>query len=295
MGPGHSHAPSGLGRSFAIASGLNVLFIVVELVSGVLADSTALLADAAHNLTDVLGLALAWGASALSARHPTESHTYGLRKTTILAALANALLLLMTVGGVAWESIERLSSGRTVSADVVLYVALVGVAINGFSAALFAKGAKHDINLRGAFLHLLVDAAVSLSVVFVGLMLMFRPEWSWLDSAASLAISGVILLGTWQLLKDSLHLSMDGVPPGVDLMAIRGYLESVPEVLTLHDLHVWALSTSETALTVHLVVEPPTRVALVSEIEKALREHYAIRHTTIQVDSPSLAADCHTC
>ncbi len=293
----HHHAPpdGSVGRAFAIATGLNVSFVAVEAVFGVLTNSTALLADAAHNVGDVLGLVMAWVASAMARRKPSSQRTYGLRKTTVLAALANAVLLLVAVGGVSWEALMRFATPQPIPGKTVLIVAAIGVVINGASAVLFARGAHDDANLRGAFLHLLADAAVSVGVVFVGAVLLLYPTWLWLDPLVSLVISAVVAWGTWRLLRTALHLSLDGVPQQVDITAIRACLERLPGVTAVHDLHVWAMSTSETALTAHLVVDERTVLDLAGQAGRQLEEHFGIAHCTIQLDTPSQAEDCHVC
>jgi cobalt-zinc-cadmium efflux system protein len=278
-----------------IAVALNLLFVGVETIAGLAANSTALVADAAHNLGDVLGLALAWGALLLSRRSPTARHTYGLRKTTILAAVANALLLLMVSGGVAWEAVQRFSEPRPILTTVVMGTAAVGVVINSASAALFLRQARRDANIRGALLHLVSDAAVSAGVVVAGAVLYWRPSWTWVDGAASIAIAVVILYGTWALLRDAVHLSVDGVPQGIELAQVRKFLRELPGVMALHDLHVWAMSTSEVALTAHLVVERPGNSELVANASAELHRRFGIHHSTIQLDSPETASDCQPC
>lgn len=270
-------------------------FVVVEAVYGVLSHSTALLADAAHNLSDVLGLGLAWGASAMARRRPSSRHTYGLRKTTVLAALANGMLLLTALGGVAWEAIQRFSEQTAIPGKTVMAVALVGVLINGVSAALFVSRAKTDVNVRGALVHLLTDAAVSVGVVVVGAVLILRPNWLWLDPAVSLAISAIVAVATWQLLRDAVHLSLDGVPPGIDVSQVLGALEALPGVVAVHDLHIWALSTSETALTAHLVIDTSAPPELAAMASQTLDHGFGIEHSTLQLDTPEQAADCHSC
>ncbi|MGB1012785.1 MAG: cation diffusion facilitator family transporter [Nannocystaceae bacterium] len=276
-------------RAFAIATGLNLVFVVVEFVYGMLAESMALVADAAHNLGDVAGLLLAWGASVLARRRPTSDRTYGYGKATILAALANALLLVASVGAVFWEALGRLSTPREVDALTVVAVATVGVVINGIGVALFAHG-HEDVNVRAAFLHLAADTVVSGGVVVTGLVLMVW-NWAWLDPTVSLAISLVILYTSWSLLRDSFNLSMDAVPRGVDIDAISGFLHEQPGVLDVHDLHVWAMSTNENALTAHVVAELATdRGTLLHDIDNAMRERFQICHSTIQIEPPDAGA-----
>ncbi len=294
-GHGHGHEHAVTGRTFALATALNVGFVVVEAAYGVIAHSTALLADAAHNLSDVLGLGLAWGAAAMARRKPTSRHTYGWKKTTVLAAVANAMLLLVALGGVAWEAVGRFTEARPIAGSTVLTVAAIGVVINGLSAALFMRGADKDANVRGAYLHLVADAAVSVGVVVVGAILIWQPTWLWLDPAVSLAISVVVAFGTWQLLSESLNLSVDGVPEGIDLSQVRETLEALPGVVAVHDLHVWAMSTSETALTAHLVVAEGAPRGLTARAQQALSATYGIRHSTLQVDTPEQAQGCQSC
>jgi cobalt-zinc-cadmium efflux system protein len=263
---------------------LNVAFITAELVFGVRAHSLALLADAGHNLGDVLGLALAWGALVLSQRPPTERHTYGWRRASILAAMANAILLLVAVGGIAWQALQRIGHPATVAGGTVVAVAALGVVVNGVTALLFISGRNEDLNIRGAFLHMAADAIVSLGVVAAGLAMM-RTGWLWLDPVVSLAIGAVIVWGTWSLLDESLHLAMDAVPRGVRFPDVEAYLRALPGITAVHDLHIWAMSTTEVALTVHLV-KPDAEVndALLQRIQRELHERFRIEHTTIQLE-----------
>lgn len=288
MSHNHVHPPVGkmndLGRAFLVGIVLNVAFVALEGMFGVLAHSTALLADAAHNLSDVLGLAMAWGASALARRTPSNLHTYGFRRSTVLAALANAVLLLAAVGAVAWEAIGRFRTPTAPHGTTMMWVAAAGVVVNGVSALLFRKGSKSDVNVRGAFLHLVADAAVSAGVVVAGAVL-WRTGWVWIDPATSLVVSVVVLVGTWGLLRDALHLAMDGVPRNIDLEQVRAFLAGLPEIEAVHDLHVWAMSTTETALTAHLVMPwrdcPP---AFLGGLEHELEERFGIAHTTVQIE-----------
>lgn len=264
--------------------GLNLAFIAAEVFFGVRAHSLALLADAGHNLGDVLGLGLAWAAILLGQRPPTERHTYGWRRASILAALGNAVLLLVAVGGIAWEALQRLGHPEPVEGGVVMAVAGFGVLINGVTALLFVSGRKEDINMRGAFLHMAADAGVSLGVVASGFV-MSRTSWLWLDPAVSLAIGAVIVWGTWSLLRESLSLAMDAVPEGVGFPEVEAYLQALPGITAVHDLHIWAMSTTEIALTVHLV-KPDAEVddALLQRINRELHERFHIEHTTIQLE-----------
>lgn len=281
---GHSHAPKDFGRAFAIGAALNIAFVVIEAVFGLFAHSLALLSDAGHNLSDVLGLLLAWWASSLAKSMPTAHRTFGLRSTTILAALSNALLLLAVTGGVAWEAIERLRNPKPVAGDVVIWVAAAGVLINGVTAWMFVSGSKHDLNIRGAFLHLAGDALVSVGVVITGVLLV-KTGMLWLDPLVSLLICLAIVAGTWGLLRDSLNLILQAVPAGVNPKEVRAYLESLPGVACIHDLHIWAMSTSEVALTAHLVrSSDKVDNTLLEEASHELHERFGIGHATLQIE-----------
>ncbi|MBU2734008.1 cation diffusion facilitator family transporter [Acidithiobacillus ferridurans] len=287
----HGHAPVN-GRAFAIGIGLNLSFVLTEAVFGVLGHSLALLADAGHNLSDVLGLLMAWGASALANRPPSGRFTYGLRSSSILAALANAVFLLVVTGGIAWEAIERLLHPAAVASVVVIGVAAFGVVVNTGTALLFMSGRKGDLNIRAAFLHMAGDAAISLGVVVAGIVMLFT-HWFWLDSATSLLISALIVMATWGLLRDSAHLALHGVPPGIDIDAVRVYLLGIPNVTAVHDLHIWAMSTTETALTAHLVMpDGYPGDALFHEIGEELRAHFQIVHPTLQVETGDPGHPC---
>ncbi len=291
----HPHPPSAraddLGRAFLVGIILNLAFVGIEGAFGVLAHSTALLADAAHNLSDVLGLVMAWGASALARRTPSSLHTYGFRRSTVLAALANAVLLLAAVGAVAWEAIGRFRAPTEPHGIMMMWVAAVGVAVNGVSALLFRRDSAHDANVRGAFLHLVADAAVSAGVVVAGAIL-WKTGWGWIDPATSLLVSAVVLVGTWSLLRDALHLAMDGVPRHIELGEVRAFLAGLPDVDAVHDLHVWAMSTTEVALTVHLVMPwrdcPP---AFLAGLDHELEERFGIAHATVQLE-PAADSTC---
>ena len=290
---GHAHGdPYQAGRAFALAIGLNAVFVAVEFSYGLVANSTALLADAGHNLSDVLGLALAWGAAALSRRAPSERFTFGLRSSSILAALANATLLLVACGGIGWEALRRFSAPPAVASDLVMVVAAIGIVVNSASAWLFASGSRHDMNLRGAFLHLAADAAVSLGVVIGGLV-MRQTGWYLIDPLLSLVIVAVILAGTWGMLRQSLNLALAAVPPHVDVAAVRTYLSGLPGVADVHDLHIWALSTTETALTVHLVTPDgaPTD-AFIDQVAHELEARFAIHHSTLQLERGTTRHAC---
>lgn len=278
----HSHHFDTYNRSFAIAVVLNTLFVAIEAVYGVISGSLALLADAGHNLSDVLGLLMAWVASWLAGRAASYGKTYGLKKTTILAALFNALILIAAVGGITWEAIQRLTAPAEVAGLTVVVVAGIGVLINGATMMLFLKGQKGDINIRGAFLHMAADTAVSVGVVISGTILMFT-NLNWIDPVVSLVIATVIFIGTWQLLKESVNLAVDAVPQGIDPSTVQQRLEGLPGVHSAHHLHIWALSTTENALTVHLVKpDPEGDDQLINDASSMLAEEFNIQHTTIQ-------------
>lgn len=284
-GHSHAHAPvAGHGRAFALAVALNVAIVVVQAVYGVIAHSTALLADAGHNLSDVLGLLLAWGAAWLSTRRPSARYTFGYGSSSILASLANAGLLLFACGVIVAEAIGRLMNPAPVAGLVVFVVATVGVIVNGFSAWLFMRGQKDDLNIRGAFLHMAADAGISAAVAISGLVILYT-NWTWLDPVMSLLVVAVVIYGTWGLLRDSVRMALDAVPPGVDLQPIRDYLAGQPGVTDVHDLHVWALSTTGNALSAHLVMPAghPGDESI-DAIVITLRERFSMQHATLQVD-----------
>lgn len=284
-GHSHSHAPADFNRAFAIGVALNTGFVVVEAIYGFLANSLALLADAGHNLGDVLGLLLAWGAAALVSRRPTARHTYGLKRSSILASLMNAILLLVAVGMIVWEAVHRLARPEAVAETTVLWVAAVGIVVNTATALMFVRGGKADINIRGAFLHMAADAAVSLGVVIAALAVM-ATGWLWLDPAVSIAIAIVIMLGTWSLLTASINLALDAVPQNIDRQAIEAYLAGLPGVIEVHDLHIWGMSTTEVALTAHLVRPGcPVDDGLLGRSARELAEKFGIGHSTIQIES----------
>jgi cobalt-zinc-cadmium efflux system protein len=286
----HAHAPASFGAAFAIGIALNVGFVAIEAFYGLIAGSVALLSDAGHNLGDVLGLAAAWLASVLVTRAPSARFTYGLRGSSILAALFNAVFLLLTVGAISWEAILRLAKPAPVAGKIVMVVAAIGIVVNGVTAWLFASGQKDDINLRGAFLHMASDALVSAGVVVAGLVIL-ASGWLWLDPLTSLAVNLVIVWGTWGLLRDSLGMSMAAVPAGVDPQKVREFLAARPGVAAVHDLHVWPISTTETALTCHLVMPDghpgdPFLHALAAELASGFR----IGHSTVRIETdPALA------
>ncbi|MDB5963776.1 MAG: cation diffusion facilitator family transporter [Polaromonas sp.] len=282
---GHVHAPASFGRAFAIGIALNSAFVVVEAIYGFASGSMALVADAGHNMSDVLGLVAAWTAAVLSKRAPSPRFTYGLRGSSILAALFNAVFLLVAVGAIAWEAVLRLITPEPVGGATVMVVAGVGIVINGVTAWLFASGRKGDLNIRGAYLHMVADAAVSAGVVLAGLVIL-STGWNWIDPAVSLAISGVIVWSTWSLLRESTAMSLGAVPRGIDPGAVRRYLEQCPGVAQVHDLHIWPMSTTEVALTCHLVIPAgaPGDAYLVTVAQRLHRE-FGIEHATIQIET----------
>ena len=283
-GHGHHAPPDRMTQAFAVGIALNIIFVVIGVIAGIIAHSTALLADAAHNLGDVLGLAMAWGATVLARRARTARRTYGLRRTTILAALANGGLVLFAVGGVVWEAVQRLGETHAVDGGLVAIVAAIGVVLNGLSAMMFAKGREKDMNVRGAFLHLVADAAVSAGVVVAGIVV-WRTGWSWVDPATSLAVSVVILVGTWKLVREALDLLLDAVPAHIDPEAVEQYIGQLPDVREIHDLHVWSMSTTEVALTAHVVLAwPRAPPAFLASIQHDLENRFGIHHITIQLE-----------
>jgi cobalt-zinc-cadmium efflux system protein len=282
---GHHHGPADYGRAFAIGVALNVTLVVAQAIYGVLANSVALLADAAHNLSDVLGLLLAWGATILAKRLPSSRFTYGLRSSSILAALANGAFLLLATGGIAWEAIQRFAHPEPVAGTTVIVVAALGIVVNAGTALLFMSGRKGDLNIRGAFLHMAADAVVSLGVVLAGIGIVYT-GWLWLDPVTSLVIGVVIVAGTWGLLRDSVRLALHAVPEGIETERVRAYLVGVPGVAEVHDLHIWGMSTTDNALTAHLVM--PTGYpgdSAVAAITEQLQHRFNIGHATIQVET----------
>ncbi len=280
----HDHAPASFGRAFLVGTLLNLAFVAVEAGYGIAANSVALLADAGHNLSDVLGLLIAWGAATLSKRQPSAHYTYGLRRTSILAALINALVLLLAIGAIVYEAIGRLVSPQHVAGGTVMAVAAIGILINGATAWLFARGRKGDINIRGAFLHMAADAAVSAGVVASG-FLIGRTGWLWLDPATSLVIAVVILAGTWGLLRQSVEMALDRVPGEIVPRDVDAALAALPGVTRVHDLHIWPMSTTETALTCHLVMPagcPGDH--FLRDASAMLHDRFEIGHATIQVE-----------
>ena len=283
MSAGHDHAPASFNRAFAIGIGLNAAFVAVEAFYGWKVDSLALLADAGHNLSDVIGLALAWGGALAGRLRPDARHTYGWKRAGILAAFINAMLLLVAMGSLAWEAVHRLQEPEPIAGVTIMVVAGVGIVINTATALLFVRGRAGDLNIRGAFLHMAADALVSAGVVVAG-GLALAYGWTWLDPVASLAIAAVIVAGTWSLFRQSLHLLFDGVPESVDLRAVQALLEALPGVARVHDLHVWAMGTSEIALTAHLVMpEGQADDAFLRHATEQLHDRFEIEHVTLQV------------
>lgn len=291
----HSHEaePASFGKAFAIGITLNVAFVLIEAFYGWKADSLALLADAGHNLSDVGGLLLAWAAYGAARLQPNARHTYGWRRGSILASFTNAILLLVAMGILAWEAIQRLQTPASIEAGTVMVVAGIGVIINAVTAWLFLAGSRHDLNIRGAFLHMAADALVSVGVVLAGGLYLWQ-GWTWIDPVVSLLIALVIVAGTWSLFHRSLHLLFDGVPEGVDTEAIRHDLLTLSGVVNVHDLHVWAMSTSDNALTAHLVIDDDRldRDALLEQATTMLHDRFEIRHCVLQQESRQYAERC---
>ena len=290
---GHHHGTlHNQGRTFVFTILLNLVFVVIEFAYGFIANSTALMADAGHNASDVLGLLLAWGAVILSRKQPSQRYTYGLRSTSILATLANAALLLVACGAIALEASQRFSQPPMVASLTVSTVAAIGIVINGLSAWLLMKGSKEDLNIRGAYLHMVADTAISLAVVIAGLA-MFHSDWYWLDPTISLAIVVVIVIGTWDLLRDSLRLVLSAVPGQINAPAIDMYLRQLDGVTDIHDLHIWGLSTTETALTAHLVMPGGyPGDAFMDNVAQTLQEQYSVHHSTLQIEQGTTNHAC---
>lgn len=292
-GPGgHVHAPASFGRAFAIGIGLNLVYVVAEAFYGVMAHSVALLADAGHNLGDVLGLAAAWAASILAARQPSERFTYGLGRSSVLAALGNAVVLLLITGGIGWEALRRLAEPHPASGITIIVVAAIGILVNGGTALLFMKGRRGDLNIRGAFLHMAADALVAAGVVVTGILII-STGWLWLDPVIGLIISAVIVASTWSLLREALQLSLDAVPLGIDRAEVDHYLHGLPGITEVHDLHIWALSTTESALTAHLVgLEQIDGAVLLPHVSAELKRRFGIGHATLQIETVETALRC---
>jgi cobalt-zinc-cadmium efflux system protein len=290
----HSHAAptTDFKAAFAMGIALNAAYVLFEVVFGLLGHSLALLADAGHNLSDVLGLILAWGASAMAKSLPTKRRTYGLRGSSILAALFNAIFLLVSVGAIALEAIRRFNAPTAVAANTIIWVSLLGIAINTATALMFRSGRERDLNIRGAFLHMAADAAISAGVVIAGLAILWTGR-SWIDPLMSLLISAVIIWGTWDLLRESTNLALQAVPRNIETERVESYLAQLPGVSKVHDLHIWAMSTTETALTVHLV-KPDGCIddELLARVCDDLQHHFQIGHVTVQLECGSEAHPC---
>lgn len=283
---GHSHAPDNFGFAFAVGVGLNTVFVVAELIFGYAANSLALVSDAVHNFSDVVALLLAWGAAWLAGKQPTQRHTYGYRRASILAALINAGLLLIAVGGIAVEAVNRIQVPAEVAGWTVVWVAALGIVVNGGTALLFMRGRHGDLNIRGAYLHMVADAGVSFGVVIAACVIMLT-GWLWVDPAISLCIAAVVLASGWGLARDSVNLALDGVPRGIELAAVKNYLSGIDGVTEIHDLHIWAMSTNETALTVHLVRPGGYDNSFLHTVCEELSHRFNIRHATLQVEAGS--------
>jgi cobalt-zinc-cadmium efflux system protein len=284
-GVDHSHTPRDFGSAFLIGIAMNLGFVLLEAWYGFISNSVALIADAGHNLGDVLGLAMAWVATVLARRRPSATHTYGLRRGTIIAALLNAVLLLLVVGAIALEGVRRLIEPGPIAGRTVMVVAAIGIVINGATAWLFAAGRKTDLNLRAAFLHMSYDALISLGVVVSAAIIQYT-GWFRLDPLVSLVIAALILAGTWTLLRESLGMSMDAVPPGLKKEDVAGFLRQWPGVVALHDLHIWSISTTEIALTCHLLMPGghPGDEAL-AQLAQAMQQRFRIGHMTVQIET----------
>lgn len=286
------HHPATYNRAFAIGVGLNVIYVGLEAGYGFAVNSLSLLADAGHNLSDVLGLLLAWGAHYMSQLKPTERRTYGWRSSSILAALTNALILLVVIGGMAWEALRRLRDPQPVPGEIIVWVAGVGVIINTITALLFLKGRHHDLNIKGAYLHMAADAGVSAAVVLGGLCMMATGAY-WIDPALSLVVVVVIFFGTWGLTRDSMNLALHAVPQKIDPNEVRSFLLSRSGVEAIHDLHIWAMSTTETALTAHLIrAESDDNDRFLAKTSAELLERFGIHHTTLQLERELHAELC---
>jgi cobalt-zinc-cadmium efflux system protein len=283
-GHAHAHGPANYDRAFAIGIALNLGFVAIEAIYGFLANSMALLADAGHNLSDVLGLVIAWGATMLAKRPPTERFTYGLGSTSILAALLNAVFLLVATGGIAWEAVRRFGEPAPVAGMTVIVVAAIGILINGITAWLFASGRKGDINIKGAYLHMAADAGVSAGVVVAGIVILMT-GWGWVDPAVSLVIALIIVWGTWGLFRESIAMTLNAVPSSIDTGKVKSYLAALPGVSQVHDLHIWSMSTTEAALTAHLVMpQGAPGDGFLTKLAEEMAERFKIGHTTIQIE-----------
>ena len=288
----HHHAPPDYNRAFAAAVVLKLGFVIIEAFFGFLSQSLALLTDAGHNLSDVMGLLLAWGAAALAKKRPSARRTYGYSRATIIASMFSGLILMGAVGAIGWEAVNRLFEPVEPAGRTIVIVAGIGVVINTATALFFISGKDHDLNIRGAFLHMAADAGISLGVVVSGLLIMFY-GLNWVDPVISLAIAAAIFLSTWGLLRDSMNLAVDAVPRGVDPEAVREYLVGLPGVNTIHDLHIWPLSTTDTALTAHMVMDRfPAGDEFLADVAGVLEHRFGIRHPTIQMERSDSSVPC---
>ncbi|MCC7449362.1 MAG: cation transporter [Anaerolineae bacterium] len=291
----HDHGVTNYGRSFAFGVILNLGFVGLELLFGLLSNSLALVGDAVHNFSDVLALLLAWGAAILVRRQATRRYTYGWRRASILAALINAVSIFVVIGGLMWEAIRRFSEPDPVSGPTMVGVAAVGIVINAVTALLFFSGRKTDLNIRGAFLHMAADAGVSLGVVIAGAIIAVT-RFQWLDPLVTLIIGGIVLISSWGLLRDSVRLAMDAVPEGIDPAKVQSYLGQLPSVADVHDLHIWGMSTTETALTAHLVIDHAiSNDDFLAQTADSLHDRFGIEHVTLQIESSRAAESCRCC
>ncbi|PTN04469.1 cobalt-zinc-cadmium efflux system protein [Mangrovibacterium marinum] len=289
---GHSHATNkSYGKAFALGIGLNVIFIAVEIIYGLIANSSALLADAGHNASDVLGLVFAWTAMWLASIKPRGKYTYGLRKTTILVSILNALLLFGAVAVIGWDAIGKFKNPEPVAGSQVMIVAAIGVVINTLTTLLFMKGQKDDLNIKGAFLHMAADAGVSLGVVVAGLLINLTGK-QWIDPVTSFLIIAVIVWGTWRLFTDSVDLALDAVPKHINLEKVREFLLAQKGVENIHDLHIWAMSTTKVALTAHLIIPEGINDNFIGDLQHELEHEFGINHTTLQIENKSIEEDC---
>jgi cobalt-zinc-cadmium efflux system protein len=294
MAHNHDHGPANFGRAFAVGVTLNLGFVLIELIYGNAAHSLALIGDAAHNFSDVFALLLAWGASVLVRRRATLHYTYGMRRTSIFAALINAVLLLMVTGGLAWEAVRRFNQLDAVNGQTVMLIAAIGFVVNSVTALMFLSGREKDLNLRGAFIHMAADALVAAGVVVSGGLILFT-GWSWIDPLVSLIIAAVLLLGTWGLLRESVNLALDAVPENIDTLKVQDHLRHLQHVQDIHDLHIWAMSTTEIALTAHLVMNQSCSDAFLTQTAQQLQETFGIEHTTLQVEAGDPLYPCQCC
>lgn len=280
----HNHQSANYGKAFAIGISVNILFVAIEIIYGLSANSSVLLADAGHNASDVLSLVFAWAATWLAAKKPSGKYTYGLRRTTILVSILNALLIFGAVVAIGWDAVEKINHPSPVAGNTIMIVAAIGIVINGITALLFMKGQKEDLNIKGAFLHMAADAGVSLGVVIAGLLIKLTGA-EWIDPLISFLIIIVIVWGTWKLFIDSINLALDAVPKNIDLEKVRNYLLSIDGVEDVHDLHIWAMSTTQNALTTHLVVPKGNTDQFIFDLRKKLYDQFGIEHTTIQIEN----------